>query len=361
VLLAKMILQQPDLLLLDEPTNHLDLPSIEWLEKYLVHYQGSVVIVSHDKYFLNRMVTKIVELYQRQLHIYSGNYDYYETEKALRIEMQQRAFENQQDYIRQQERFIERFKAKASKAAQAQSVQKRLDKLERIEDVALAEQPRTLDEAALTFCIGGPFHPGCEMTWPMRHVTMYYAPFRIRPRAPEQPEPDYGPMLDPSIINDDNENSPLCASGPGDITRWMAVPWQTDTASCQAGYEPEFDPFLPTFWPARVPNQVLSVENYNKVMDTELPRADRLAAFNERMDWDRTLGAGYQQQLQAMVDHFDRQGIVEVRPGIPDDPDFPPLMQVEDRGGQPMSAAERKATDSQMRQVARRGTPKPSK
>src|SRR5690606_31277728 len=73
VLLAKMILQQPDLLLLDEPTNHLDLPSIEWLEKYLLHYEGSVVIVSHDKYFLNRMVTKIVELYQRQLHIYNGN------------------------------------------------------------------------------------------------------------------------------------------------------------------------------------------------------------------------------------------------------------------------------------------------
>jgi ATP-binding cassette subfamily F protein 3 len=78
VLLAKMILQQPDLLLLDEPTNHLDLPSIEWLEKYLLSYPGSVVIVSHDKYFLNRMVTKIVELYQQQLHIYSGNYDYYE-------------------------------------------------------------------------------------------------------------------------------------------------------------------------------------------------------------------------------------------------------------------------------------------
>ena len=87
VLLAKMILQQPDLLLLDEPTNHLDLPSIEWLEKYLQHYKGSVVIVSHDKYFLNRMVTKIVELYQQQLHIYSGNYDYYETEKEQRIEI----------------------------------------------------------------------------------------------------------------------------------------------------------------------------------------------------------------------------------------------------------------------------------
>jgi len=140
VLLAKMILQAPDVLLLDEPTNHLDLPSIEWLEKYLLNYKGSVVIVSHDKYFLNRMVNKIVELYQRQLHIYTGNYDYYQKEKEIRIEMQQRAFENQQDYIRQQERFIERFKAKASKAAQAQSVQKRLDKLDIIEDVQI-ERP----------------------------------------------------------------------------------------------------------------------------------------------------------------------------------------------------------------------------
>src|SRR6195256_2199250 len=84
VLLAKMILQQPDLLLLDEPTNHLDLPSIEWLEKYLQHYQGAVVIVSHDKYFLNRMVTKIIELYQKELHVYVGNYSYYETEKVQR-------------------------------------------------------------------------------------------------------------------------------------------------------------------------------------------------------------------------------------------------------------------------------------
>jgi ATP-binding cassette subfamily F protein 3 len=140
VLLAKMILQAPDLLLLDEPTNHLDLPSIEWLEKYLQHYKGAVVIVSHDKYFLNRMVKKIVELYQRELHIYNGNYDYYEKEKAVRIEMQQKAYENQQDYIRQNERLIERFRAKASKAAMAQSLMKKLDKLDRIEDVAL-ERP----------------------------------------------------------------------------------------------------------------------------------------------------------------------------------------------------------------------------
>ncbi len=140
VLLAKMILQQPDLLLLDEPTNHLDLPSIEWLEKYLLHYQGSVVIVSHDKYFLNRMVTKIVEVYQQQLHIYTGNYDYYEKEKAIRVEMQQKAYENQQDYIRQNERLVERFRAKASKAAMAQSIMKKLDKLDRIEEAEI-ERP----------------------------------------------------------------------------------------------------------------------------------------------------------------------------------------------------------------------------
>ena len=140
VLLARMILQAPELLLLDEPTNHLDLPSIEWLEKYLIHYKGAVVIVSHDKYFLNRMVKKIVELYQRQLHIYNGNYDFYEREKVERIALQQRAYENQQDYIRQNERLVERFRAKASKAAMAQSIMKKLDKLERIEDVAL-ERP----------------------------------------------------------------------------------------------------------------------------------------------------------------------------------------------------------------------------
>ncbi len=133
VLLAKMILQQPDLLLLDEPTNHLDLPSIEWLEKYLLHYQGSVVIVSHDRWFLDRMVTKIVEVFQQGLHIYGGNYTFYQQEKEVRMELQMKAFENQQDFIRQQERFIERFRAKASKAAAAQTAIKKLEKLDVIE------------------------------------------------------------------------------------------------------------------------------------------------------------------------------------------------------------------------------------
>jgi ATP-binding cassette subfamily F protein 3 len=171
VLLAKMILQKPDLLLLDEPTNHLDLPSIEWLEKYLTHYQGSVVIVSHDKYFLNRMVTKIVELYQRELHIYNGNYSYYEAEKVQRVELQQRAFENQQDYIRQQERFIERFKAKASRAAAAQSAMKRLDKIERIEDVEI-ERPNI----KINFRVDKT--PGRVLAT-LKHATKHFGPISI--------------------------------------------------------------------------------------------------------------------------------------------------------------------------------------
>lgn len=171
VLLAKMILMQPDVLLLDEPTNHLDLPSIEWIEKYLQHYKGSVVIVSHDRYFLDRMVNKIVELYQQELHFYSGNYSYYLEEKAMRMELQQRAYENQQDYIRQQERFVERFKAKASKAAQAQSIVKRLEKLDRIENTSL-ERP----DMRINFVIDQV--PG-KILCTLKHASKSFGPIKI--------------------------------------------------------------------------------------------------------------------------------------------------------------------------------------
>jgi ATP-binding cassette subfamily F protein 3 len=140
VILAKMILAQPDLLMLDEPTNHLDLPSIEWLEVFLASYAGAVIIVSHDRFFLDKMVTKIVEVSNQSLNHYTGNFSFYEQEKEVRKEFQQREFENQQDYIRQQERFIERFKAKASKATQAQSAMKRLDKLDKVEAPSNANQ-----------------------------------------------------------------------------------------------------------------------------------------------------------------------------------------------------------------------------
>lgn len=133
VMLAKMLLEDPDVLLLDEPTNHLDLPSIEWLEGYLRTFRGATIIVSHDRFFMDRMADKILEISLKKVHVYSGNYAFYQREKKVRHELQQQAFENQQKYIAQQERFISRFKAKASKATQAQSKLKQLNKLERIE------------------------------------------------------------------------------------------------------------------------------------------------------------------------------------------------------------------------------------
>lgn len=135
VMLAKILLQRPDLLLLDEPTNHLDLPSIQWLENYLHDYEGAVLIVSHDRYFLDKIVDKIAELEHQELTLYTGNYSDYLIEKEERQELQRNAFKNQERYIKEQERFIERFRAKASKASAVQSRVKALEKLERVDDV----------------------------------------------------------------------------------------------------------------------------------------------------------------------------------------------------------------------------------
>lgn len=135
VMLAKILLQQPDLLLLDEPTNHLDLPSIQWLENYLNTFDGALVIVSHDRYFLDRTVQKIVESRSSNLFSYSGNYSFYLEEKAVRQEIQKGEFKNQQSKIKQEERLIERFRAKASKAKMVQSRIKALDRMERVDDV----------------------------------------------------------------------------------------------------------------------------------------------------------------------------------------------------------------------------------
>lgn len=135
VMLAKILLKKPSLLLLDEPTNHLDLPSIQWLEEYLANYEGTIVIVSHDRYFLDKIVNRIVEIDQQKLTIYTGNYSFFLEEKQLRREMQKSQFTNQQKYIDEQEKLINRFRAKASKAKMAQSRIKMLEKLDRVEDV----------------------------------------------------------------------------------------------------------------------------------------------------------------------------------------------------------------------------------
>lgn len=135
VMLAKLLLEKPSLLMLDEPTNHLDLPSIEWVENYLRTYEGAVIIVSHDRTFLDNVINKTVEVTMGQLVTYEGNYSFYLKEKELRQEIQNNAYENQQAKIRQTERFIERFKATASKARQVQSRVKALEKLDLLEEV----------------------------------------------------------------------------------------------------------------------------------------------------------------------------------------------------------------------------------
>ncbi|MFM6975787.1 MAG: ABC-F family ATP-binding cassette domain-containing protein [Sphingobacteriaceae bacterium] len=135
VILAKILLQSPDILLLDEPTNHLDLPSIKWLETYLQAFEGAIVIVSHDRYFLDRVVNRIVESRKGKLTPYAGNYSFYLEEKSLREEIQSGQYKNQQAKIKQEERLIERFRAKASKAKMAQSRIKALERMERVDDV----------------------------------------------------------------------------------------------------------------------------------------------------------------------------------------------------------------------------------
>ncbi|HLI56607.1 MAG TPA: LodA/GoxA family CTQ-dependent oxidase [Actinomycetota bacterium] len=201
-----------------------------------------------------------------------------------------------------------------------------------IDDVPVQEQPETLDRAALHFCMGGPFHPGCEMTWPMRQPALYRAPLRIRERPGDLPEADYGEAMTQDLVLSDD--GPLSASGPGDITRWMAVPWQADTASCRSGYPTTIlpaDPYLPTFWPSRVPNQVLTEEDYRVVIDPAEPIDKRVEAFNTRLNWLRGLNlqASYLHQIATMVGHFGDLGVVERREWEPDTAAFPAVMYVE--------------------------------
>jgi ATP-binding cassette subfamily F protein 3 len=138
--LARLLLLRPDLLLLDEPTNHLDLESLGWLENFLAAYEGSVVIVSHDRYFLNRMVTAIAELAGGSVTLYHGDYDHFLVEREARQALREAQARNQAKRVAEIERFIDRFRYKASKARQVQSRVKMLDRMERIETEAGARR-----------------------------------------------------------------------------------------------------------------------------------------------------------------------------------------------------------------------------
>lgn len=133
VALARILLMRPDVMLLDEPSNHLDIESLIWLEDFLKNYDGALMMTSHDRAFMNRIVGRIVEIDGGGLNTYSGNYDFYEQQRAIAEKQQQAQFERQQAMLAKEINFIERFKARASHAAQVQSRVKKLDKIERVE------------------------------------------------------------------------------------------------------------------------------------------------------------------------------------------------------------------------------------
>ncbi len=139
VAMARVLLGKPDVLLMDEPTNHLDIESIIWLESFLKSHDGALLMTSHDREFMNRIVSKICEIDGGEITIYSGNYDFYERERATREANREAAYARQQAMLAKEQRFIDRFKTHAAKAAQVQSRIKALDKIEKIE---LPEAPR---------------------------------------------------------------------------------------------------------------------------------------------------------------------------------------------------------------------------
>src|SRR5438105_13544510 len=133
VAMARVLLGKPDILLMDEPTNHLDIESIIWLEDFLKSTPGALLMTSHDREFMNRLVTRIAEIDGGEITAYSGNYDFYERERAVREANREAAYARQQAMFAKEQRFIERFAAHAAKAAQVQSRVKALDKIEKIE------------------------------------------------------------------------------------------------------------------------------------------------------------------------------------------------------------------------------------
>src|SRR5436189_412812 len=161
VAMARVLLGRPDILLMDEPTNHLDIESIIWLEEFLKTLTGALLMTSHDREFMNRVITKIAEIDGGEITSYSGNYDFYERERAVREANREAAYARQQAMLAKEQRFIERFAAHAAKAAQVQSRVKALDKIERIElpkkrrvvKFDFRAPPRSGDQVATLECV----------------------------------------------------------------------------------------------------------------------------------------------------------------------------------------------------------------
>ena len=183
--------------------------------------------------------------------------------------------------------------------------------------LSVANQPHALTRAHLEDILGGPFHPGIELTWTLRRASMWQAPFRLRllPRG-QQPADDYGPILRPdSCLGPDG---PLQASGPGSLTRWMGVPWQTDSASCLSGYDASYYLPLPSFWAARIPDEVLSRFGYERARDRKLTPRLRARHFDYRSYWLRDLNPTGNARRSDMVADWWKLGVVAPMTGPSD-------------------------------------------
>jgi hypothetical protein len=182
-----------------------------------------------------------------------------------------------------------------------------------VDQLPVAQQPAMLDRSALEFCVADAFHPGIELPWAMRHLSIYDKPFRVRHRSKGLEPAQLGLTLTQHAAL--GPEGPLHEQGPGDLTRWMALPWQADTAGCRSGYDRKYDPFLPSFWPARVPNQVLSTKAYEDLQVPGLPPEKAWDIFSNRISWFAPVdvGASFGDYMMNMVKIFGSMGVLESR------------------------------------------------
>ena len=198
-----------------------------------------------------------------------------------------------------------------------------------VEDAPLDEQPAMLDRAALDGCLGGAFHPGVEFPWIARVPWIWTDNLRLRSAALKPNLGPFGAELSPAVAT--SRSGPLRSLGPGDIIKWMGVPWQADSSSCRYGYQETVSITLPGFWPARIPNSVLTAADYDIVVDTSRGLAERRAAFQRRAQWERYISTPNRLDvLSLMVQEWPKLGVVRERPG-PTDGAFPRQLKVESR------------------------------
>ncbi len=181
------------------------------------------------------------------------------------------------------------------------------------EELTPEQQVENLIKAPLEECLGGPFHPGIEITWPLRNMIVWEKPFRLKllPNG-ESPSDNYGPLLSPQIAL--GKGGPLDGSGPGSMSRWLGVPWQTDEASCLSGYTTSYYLTLPSFWAARVPNYVLSADSFKRLTDNKMNIAQRLKHFDYRQNWLRDFSSQNMARINAMVSRWHELGIIVQHP-----------------------------------------------